>query len=347
MRTPLRTLRTLLVIALAVALLAVFLRHVDLARVGAEIVHARPEWLVISFATGFLNLAIRSYRWRYLLEPLGRTGFGDAFRATAVGFAASTVLPARAGEVIRPYFLARTAIEGDRVSATGAFATIVVERILDTITVLTLLASYLLVFGRTAAAANHRGFAWLTWVVATAAAGSIVALVVVFVLAGDPERLGRTTARLARIVPSVAALLARVVEQFARGLAVVRRPARLFIALLWSFPLWITIGAGIWTVAVAFRMDMPFTGTFAIVPLLALGVTVPTPGAVGGFHTAFRYGATTFFDAPDETAVGAAIVAHLLSVVPSLLLGFVFAAQAGLNLGAVRDLAQRAERPTV
>ena len=68
--------------------------------------------------------------------------------------------------------------------------------------------------------------------------------------------------------------------------------------------------------------------------LLVIGVAVPTPGAVGGFHEAFRIGVTTFFGAPNDAAVGAAIVLHAFSFVP------VAAARAcssrrrtGLNLG--------------
>src|SRR5882672_10596542 len=130
--------RTIAVLALAVGLLAWFLHNVDLGRVAADILRARPEWLVLSLATMFVNLAIRAWRWKYLLEPLGSTTFASAFRATAVGFAASTVLPARAGELIRPYFLARQArhTHQAQMSATGAFATIIVERLLDLITVL-------------------------------------------------------------------------------------------------------------------------------------------------------------------------------------------------------------------
>src|SRR5262245_59538059 len=122
--------RTAVVLALVAALLAVFLRNVDLARVGRDIVDAEPAWLTLSLATMFLNLAIRALRWRFLLEPLGDAGFGNAFRATAVGFAASSLLPARAGELVRPYFLARH--EG--MSTSGAFATIILERLLDLLT---------------------------------------------------------------------------------------------------------------------------------------------------------------------------------------------------------------------
>jgi glycosyltransferase 2 family protein len=336
--------RTVIVLALAAALVALFLRNVNLRRVVADIVHARPEWLALSLTTMVVNLAIRAYRWQYLLEPLGRTTFANAFRATSVGFAASTVLPARAGEVIRPYFLARTSRQHGQMSATGAFATIILERLLDVITVLVLVASYVFVFGRDMAITNPVAFAWLKWIGAMAAAAAMAALVVLFLLAGDPERLGRATARLARVVPSFAGLIARVVEKFARGLAAIRRPGRLLVALAWSFPLWLSIAVGIWAVSVAFHLAIPFTGTFVVIALLVLGVAVPTPGAIGGFHAAFRYSATAFFGAPDAAAVGAAIVLHLFSVGPSLLLGLFFAAQVGLNIEGMRRLADRAEQ---
>jgi uncharacterized protein (TIRG00374 family) len=338
--------RTIVVLAAAIALIALFLHNVDLRGVGAAIGAARPQWLAISLATMFLNLAIRALRWKYLLEPLGATTFSNAFRATAVGFAASSVLPARAGEVIRPYFLARLAPSDQkgRMTATGAFATIILERLLDTVTVLVLLASFVFLFGRGPAALNPSGFAIVKWAGASAAAVAGAALVVLFMLAGNPERLGRLVARLEQILPSALALMiANVAETFARGLGVIRRPSRLLIALAWSFPLWLCICLGIWAMCIAFNFAIPFTGSFLLLALLVLGVAVPTPGAVGGFHEAFRVGTTMFYGAPNEPAVGAAIVLHAFTILPSLVLGLWFAAQEGLNLGGMRRLADQAE----
>lgn len=338
--------RTIVVLAVALGLVALFLYNVNLWGVLSAIARARPEWLALSLATMFLNLAIRSLRWKFLLEPLGETSFANAFRATAVGFAASAVLPARAGEVIRPYFLARQAPpeQQGRMTATGAFATIILERLLDVVTVLALLASFVFVFGKDLATVNPTGFALLKWAGASAAAVSATALIVLFFLAGDPERLGRALARLEQVLPSkLAGLVAKIAEKFARGLGAIRRPSRLLFALAWSLPLWLCIALGIWAMAMAFRFTIPFTGSFLMLALLTLGVAVPTPGAVGGFHEAFRVGATAFYGAPDEAAVGAAIVLHLFSIGPALLLGLFFAAQEGLNLGGMQRLADQAE----
>jgi glycosyltransferase 2 family protein len=336
------SIRTVIVVAVAAALVVVFLRNVDLRGVMIAILQARMRWLVVSLVAAVVNIVIRALRWQYLLEPLGHASFGNAFRATAVGFAASSVLPARAGEVIRPYFLARH----ENMSATGAFATIILERVLDVLTVLVLLASSVFVFNRSVGAANPTAFAAMKWAGATALGGSVVALVVMFVLAGDPGRIGRWMARLQATVPStLAGLIGGVAEKFSRGLGAVRRPGRLFVALLWSFPLWLTIAAGMWAVLQAFRIDVPFTGSFLLVAVLVIGVAVPTPGAIGGFHEAYRLGATMFFGARDDVAVGAAIVAHLFSIGPVLLLGLFFAAQVGLNLSGMRRLAEQADAP--
>jgi glycosyltransferase 2 family protein len=328
--------RTLVVLALALALAVLFFYKVDLSGVAGQIVHADPGWLTFSLATMVINLAIRAWRWQYLLEPLGRPSFGNAFRATAVGFAASAILPARAGEVIRPYFLARR----ERISATGAFATIILERVLDVVAVLVLLTIYVFVVRPDAPPAHQMALEAVKWAAGTAALGALVALGVLFVLGGNPRRLADALSKLERVLPSaLAGALARIAEKFATGLGVIRRPSRLFVALVLSFPLWLSIAAGIWAVAEAFRLAIPFTGSFLIIALLVVGVAVPTPGAVGGFHAAFKVGATTFFGASDAAAVGAAIVLHLLTFGPSLLLGLSFAAQEGLDLSGMKTLA--------
>ena len=110
--------RTLLVSALAVGLVALFLRNADFSRVAEGVRSARLDLLALAVALTMVTYIVRAQRWQYLLEPLGPTRFWVAFRTTVIGFAASSVLPARAGEVLRPYLLARR--EG--LSATSTFA---------------------------------------------------------------------------------------------------------------------------------------------------------------------------------------------------------------------------------
>ena len=76
--------------------------------------------------------------------------------------------------------------------------------------------------------------------------------------------------------------------------------------------------------------------------LLVIGVAVPTPGGVGSFHEAYRFGVTTFFGASRDQAVAAAIVTHAISFIPPILGGILFMAQDGLSLGRLEDMASSA-----
>src|SRR5688572_22864444 len=118
-------LRTILIVVLSVGLLAVFLRGANLSVVWAEMKLADMRLIALSAAITLATMVLRALRWQYLLAPIGHARFAPAFRSTTIGFAASAVLPARAGEVIRPYLLARH--EG--LSATATFATIIIERL--------------------------------------------------------------------------------------------------------------------------------------------------------------------------------------------------------------------------
>jgi uncharacterized membrane protein YbhN (UPF0104 family) len=57
-----------------------------------------------------------------------------------------------------------------------------------------------------------------------------------------------------------------------------------------------------------------------IIPLLVLGVAVPTPGGAGSYHGAMKVG-LMLFGVSDPVAVSAAIVAHLIITVPVICLG--------------------------
>jgi hypothetical protein len=258
------------------------------------------------------------------------------FKTTVIGFAASTLLPARAGEVVRPFLLARR--EG--FSATSAFATIVVERLLDLVTVLLLFGFYLAFFDPGTDAGNSTVFRALKTGGLVAGAASVAGLVFMMLVAGHPDRLSAWALQVERVLPArIAGAVANLVRTFLEGLAVVRQPRRLAMAGLLSLPLWLTIAVGIWAATRAFHIEMTYPGAFLMMAVLVVGVAVPTPGAVGGFHKAYQIGAVAFFGASNDRAVGAALVLHAISFVPVTIAGAIFMAQEGLSLRGVRGMA--------
>src|SRR5262245_15662305 len=332
-------LRAALVLLLTIGLLAYFLRGVNLGEVGEQTREAGVRLLVLGVCVAMMTYALRAFRWQYLLAPIGPTRFATAFRTTVIGFAASFLLPARPGEVLRPYLLARR--EG--LSPTACFATILLERLLDLVTVLLLFGVFVLVVDPASLSADAATYARVKAGGLMAAGASLLGLIVLFFLAGHPEKLGAWALRVERVLPEkLARAVASLVESFAQGLAVMRRPAHLLGSLAWSFPLWLSIALGIWLTSRAFHMTFGYVGSFLVMTLLVVGVAVPTPGQVGGFHAAYKIAVVTFFGSPETTAVGAAIVLHAISFVPVTLLGLVFMAREGVSFGRMRNLAESA-----
>jgi uncharacterized protein (TIRG00374 family) len=326
--------RTTVVSLLAIALLAWFLRHANLSDVWVRVRQSDVRLLLLALGFVAVTYWIRAWRWQMLLAPLGPTRFRTAFRTTVIGFAALSLLPARAGDLLRPYLLARQ----ENLSPPATFATIVMERVLDLIAVVLLLALYVWVLADPASlsGALKRSVEIST---AIAAIAAVVSMVIMWILATHPERIGRLVFSAARVLPRTFAVkLARVARTFSGGFAVARRPRHLVAATICSVPLWLAIAAEAWYVTRAFDIAMPYAGSFLLQAILVIGVAVPTPGAVGSYHEAYRIAVTTFFGAPDDAAVAAAIVVHAVSFIPVVLVGILFMAQDGLSVGRLEAL---------
>lgn len=320
---------------LAIALLGWFLRDANFSDVWMHLRGARLELLALAVAFVALTLWVRTVRWRHLLAPIGPTRFRTVFRAGVIGFAALAILPARVGDLLRPYLVARQ----DRLPLSATFATIVMERVLDLIAVLALMALYVWGFADTTTW-NPQLLGPIAVSAAVGGVASVALLVVMWVLASHPERIGTFVHSAARVLPAaMARRLGNLAQSFSEGFAVARSPRGLFLSLFWSFPLWLLIAGETWAVTRAFDIAMPFTGTFLLQAMLVVGVAVPTPGGVGSFHEAYRIGVTSFFGAPNDQAVAAAIVVHFVAFVPILLLGLVFMVQDGLSVGSLKQLA--------
>lgn len=94
-------------------------------------------WLVIPvFAILFLSHYIRALRWRLLIEPLGyKPTRANTFFAVMIGYLANQAVP-RLGEVLKCTVLARY----EKVPADKLVGTIILERIIDAITLLIIFA---------------------------------------------------------------------------------------------------------------------------------------------------------------------------------------------------------------
>ena len=331
MRTHLRTVG---VVGLAAALMAWVFRSTDPASVWTAVGRAGGGLIAAATAGIALAYVIRIRRWQLLLAPIGPVGFGSAARATVIGFATSTIVP-RLGEVVRPYLLSRR----EPLGMSAALATIVVERLLDMLAVILLFGLFLLVFSDDLPRTGEHVLAGLKAGGLTVAVGAGMVLALVCAAARRPEWVAAFAGAVERLAPhGPGAVASRFIIRFSAGLGAARDPGRLLRAVSWSLAMWALVGIAAWWGCLAFGIDLPASSGLLLTALMALGVAVPTPAGVGGFHAAVQTGLTAVYGAPVEAAVGAALVLHAATFAPVTAVGLAWMARDGISLRGMANL---------
>ena len=335
--------RNIGVAVIGAGLLAFVLRSAELDRVAGAVLNARLDLIALAVLAMVATYVARSVRWCYLLEPLGRVRLSVALRATVMGFAATAILPGRVGEILRPYVLARH----ERLSVSAAIGTVVLERLFDVAAILTIFGLSVALFDPLPGAEDSGLLAALHAGAAVASVFVLGALGLACAAAAKPAVVSRGVARVTSVLPGrLPERLAQLSHRFSEGLGVVRRPGPLAWAAAWTVFVWVSIAVGIWLVTSAFGIDMSPAGAGIVLLLVALGVAVPTPAGVGGYHAAFQVGTTVLFAATAEDAVGAGLVAHAIAFLPVTIAGVVLMAYEGVSPAGIRRMVSAAAGET-
>jgi uncharacterized protein (TIRG00374 family) len=321
----------------AAVLLFFFFRGVHWGEIRDAFARANPWLLAGTVFTTILTYLLRAWRWGYLLAPLATVPLRHLVSATFVGFMSGLLIP-RAGEVVRPYLVARR----HNTDTAAAFASIILERLVDLLTVLSLFGAYLWLLPLPVEQRGGAFLAGLKTAGAFAAAGAIAILVVLYAFHANAERALAWCSRVLGFLPaSIAGTLNHLLASFAAGLGVLRAPLPHLLAILGQSALvWASICIGLYWNNLAFGVDLPFQSTFLMLGFLTVGVAVPTPGMVGGFHESYMLALTQAFGADKNTAVAAAVAAHALTNLPVLLIGLACLPGEGLTLGRVTEMAE-------
>ncbi len=332
-----RAVHTGLLLLLAAGLLWLFFRGSDLSAIRSSLAGANPWILGSALGVILATYLLRAARWQLLLAPFGRAGLWNCFTMTVIGFMLN-FLAVRLGEIARPYLLARR--EG--FSASSAFATILLERVLDLVTVVLLIGFWLLVSPPEVASGSALRSLELGGALGLAA--SVIGLGILFVLARYPEQILPWIKKIFRVLPAKLEMAASgFTETFAAGLAVLVDGRRLFLAAAMSILLWMNIAFAFWLGARALGVEFPYGDTFLVIGFLTVGVAVPTPGAVGGYHVMAELALTTLFGTEASLAKAVALLNHAIAFLPVTFLGVLFFARADLSFREVEKITSSSE----
>jgi len=330
------TVRVVLSLALTAVLVAFFLWNVNVARVMGVLREARIGWLALSVGLVLLAYWVRAARWALILRPVARVRHSSVVLVSAVGYAAMALLPARMGDIIRPVLLARR----ERFPISASLPSILIERVFDISTVLL----FFLIFiawppAMSSGEPARHSLRLVTIGGYVVGAGVIVGtLVLLALLRYRKSFVELLTAALGRVRPSWRAPAASLLNHFVDGLRVLQRPRDLLSAVASSLFLWIILFWQLHVLLKAFSVTLSLRASFLLVTLSLVGLAIPTPGGIGGFHKAIQIGLTLFFGVELNHATGIAIAYHAVCFLPITAIGLLCLPMLGLSLREVEAM---------
>lgn len=316
-------------------------RGEDLGAVARAVMAGDPLLLLAAVAVATSGFLLRALRWEILLRPLGvETSLRSRFAAVNIHFAANNIIfPARVGEFARAYAVSRL----EPVSMSGAFGSVVVERLLDAVTLLSFLAFALLspgfpenptVGGRDLSAVLQG----LLWVVA-----AVLAVLVLLVL--WPKRTVRGVERVSVLLPfAVRRRVVDAMEAFLEGLGALRSVSLLVRALVWSAAIWLWYAFSFWLAFRAYGIEAGFVAAVFVQVVVAIFVFLPSsPGFFGPFQAAVKVALTEVYGVASTPTLALAFGYHIGAWIPVTAIGVWYAWRLGFSLSEVRRSEDRVE----
>jgi len=312
-------------VALYLALRNVDWEAVQTALRGAHYIYIIPNGLAI-----LLSMWMRAVRWRYMTRAIkSDIGLHSLFASTMIGFMVNNVLPLRLGEIARPFSLSQK--EG--ISRSAAFATIVIERVFDALSLL--LFSGLLLAFTPMIIADNPALARVAYVALGVNAAALGFLVMLKLRTHWARRL---VERFTSFLPDrYQERVLHVVDRFVDGLGVFEDWRSLAAIMLWSLAIWIVVGGSNYFIFLAFDLSVPWFAPFVVLVIVSLGVMLPAaPGFVGTFQF-FTIQALRLFGIPTAIGLSFSLVLHLGNYLPVTLVGLYYLRREHFTLKQIEE----------
>lgn len=286
-------------------------RNFDFDKVVEALCTMNIWWFWLSCVFGVLSHAIRGWRWRLTLAPLGyRPDKADCVNSVFIAYAANLVVP-RVGEVSRCIVLERY----DKVPFAQSLGTLVSERFIDTIMVvlITLVAvlsqwSVFQAFLLEAGASEKGVFSSMGRISVTVLSVAALSVVMFFIL--------RKLSLWARIKSFIG--------RFVEGLMSLAKMNNVWLFVLETVGIWFCYFMQFYLCFFCFDFSSELSVWAALLLFVAgsVAVVVPTPNGAGPWHFAVM-SIMMLYGVSSADAGAFALIVHSLQTLLVALLGII------------------------
>ncbi len=302
-------------VGIAISLVFVYFafRKVDFDVVLQTLLRANYLWLLPAFAAMLLSHLLRAVRWHYICEPIKPIKIGPLFSALMVGYAANNIFPLRLGEFVRAYVIGKS----QNISKTSSFATIIVDRLLDILSLLLLMAVSVYFLpnrdtdGGIFALVRRGGY------VITAGTVSVIVLMVFLM-----QKTEATLNLFRKIMPAkVFAAIDKFVRSFLDGFLVFKKAEHYLVIIVLSVSVWLLYALTVYFSFFAFNFHLGFGASLVVLVIISLGLMIPSsPGFIGTYHW-FCKASLGIYGISGNAAISFAVISHAMNTIPFTVIG--------------------------
>ena len=304
--------KVILGILISVILVYLSVKGINLQDVFRDLKKIQLTYVIFFILLVILMQWLRSYRWGVILQPMEKIGQFSLFSVTSVGFLAIASIPARIGELARPYLISKRS----SIKMSSALGTILIERVLDGFTVLAIAVIVLLLTDLP------------PWMIRSSIIFFLLAsgmfCFIIFLILRRDTALRLINRILSKVPGKFAHKIDEVIHHFIDGFQIITNIKFLFYLFFLSALIWLVDVVAIYMLLKAFGFTLPVMASFVVMIILIVGIAIPTaPGYIGNWHFACVL-ALSFFGLAKAEALSFAIVYHFLSMVIVVALGVAF-----------------------
>ncbi len=351
---------TVLFIGIIVSSVCVWLfaRNIDWTILLVSLKEANYIYVIPTIFITMFVFVLRGLRWKSILSPVKNVPVINLISASYIGFMANNILPARAGEIIRPVLASKK----EKIKLTSSVTTVILERIFDMLGVLVFTVTVLILIPtQNNDNDNHKQTSNLTleahaspaqlntkdntnaktkdsfldllkkWIGIFAGAG-ISALVFLSLFIFIPTKMTKLLYAIFSIFPGkIKARLSESLDPFIAGLQILGNKSHVAWIFFLTITIWTFIALGIYVLSFAFNLNLPFLGACLVSICIAFAIALPqAPGYIGVFHIATQK-SLDIFNIELASSQSYAITLWVLSTIPTIIIGLIFLWKEGIS----------------
>jgi len=266
---------------------------------------------------------VRAYRWKLIMDPVEKIPLHDVFAATMVGYFGNGILAFRLGELLRAY----SVTSGRHMSATQAFGTVIMERILDLIMVLFVFVLLIPWFPF-----EHEGI----WLAVYIFSGITFAIILGIFLSWKFNLMGKV-GDVAVLQKGIGQKLFQALNKIFDGIVLIKKTDHVAGIVLSSILLWGFYYAVTFIILSACDLNLGIVGTGIILVLGSIVIGIPAlPGSAGTYDAGIKFSLIVVFEIASEKALTYAIVSHAVSYFPMVIIGMIYFMEGSVQIKDVK-----------